>query len=55
MSLEQIQNIIADPSFVYKGDSLEVIEIVNAIKNGYRLSKEGSNENEYMDACSCSI
>ena len=39
MTLEQTQNIIADDSFQYLGNSLEIIEIVNAIKDGYRLYK----------------
>lgn len=39
MTLEQVQEIIADPSFQYKGDSLVIIEVVNAIKEGYRLQK----------------
>ena len=37
--LETIQNCIADPSFRYGGNSLDIIEIVNAIKAGYRLKK----------------
>lgn len=37
--LEIIQNCIADPSFYYGGNSLDIIEIVNAIKAGYRLKK----------------
>lgn len=37
--LEMIQNCIADPSFYYGGNSLDIIEIVNAIKAGYRLKK----------------
>ena len=37
--LMQVQNVIADDSFIYMGDSLDVLEIVNAIKKGYRLCK----------------
>ena len=39
MNLKQTQNIIADDSFRYGGDSLDIIDIVNAIKAGYRLCK----------------
>lgn len=39
MDLKQTQNIIADDSFRYGGDSLDIIDIVNAIKAGYRLCK----------------
>ena len=35
--LEIIQNCIADASFQYGGNSLDIIEIVTAIKAGYRL------------------
>ena len=35
--LEEAQRLIADDSFVYMGDSLVIIEVVNAIKAGYRL------------------
>lgn len=48
MTLEQTQNIIADDSFQYLGNSLEIIEIVNAIKDGYRLYKP---DNEYDLKC----
>lgn len=37
-SLEVVQNLIADESFVYRGDSLTIMELVNAIKDGYRLA-----------------
>lgn len=46
MSIQETQNIIADPSFVYGGNSLEVLEIVNAIKEGYRLCKVEEAKNE---------
>lgn len=66
MTLEQAQDIIADPSFRYKGDSLVIIEIVNAIKEGYRLARPNdatillqkrlyetafNNRVEFADAC----
>ena len=37
-SLEVMQNLIADGSFVYDGDSLVISELVNAIKDGWRLA-----------------
>ena len=43
--LEMIQNCIADPSFYYGGNSLDIIEIVNAIKAGYRLKKPRTIKN----------
>ena len=37
--LEEAQRLIADDSFKYMGDSLVIIEVVNAIKAGYRLTR----------------
>ena len=54
MKLSQVQNIIADESFRYGGNSLEVIEVVNAIKAGKRLiDVESLKEqiNEYREDC----
>ena len=54
MTLEQTQNVIADDSFVYMGNSLEIIDIVNAIKSGKRLIDiEGLKEeiNDYWQTC----
>lgn len=39
MNLLQTQNIIADDSFQYGGNSFEMFDIVDAIKDGYRLCK----------------
>ena len=54
MTLTQVQNIIADKSFRYKGNSMEVIDIVNAIKQGKRLiDVESLKEqiNDYYKDC----
>ena len=54
MTLTQVQNIIADKSFKYKGNSMEVIDIVNAIKQGKRLiDVESLKEQikEYWETC----
>ena len=35
--IEEAQRLIADDSFYYAGDSLVIMDIVNAIKAGYRI------------------
>lgn len=40
------QRMIADDSFKYLGDSLYIIEIVNAIKAGFRLTEPSENKKE---------
>lgn len=44
------QNLIADESFTYGGDSLVVMEIVNAIKDGYRLANLAEVDRRIGDA-----
>lgn len=44
------QNLIADESFTYGGDSLVVMEIVNAIKDGYRLANLAEVDRRISDA-----
>lgn len=44
------QNLIADESFTYGGDSLVVMEIVNAIKDGYRLANLAEVDRRIDDA-----
>ena len=54
MTLEQTQNIIADKSFKYLGNSNEMIDIVNAVKSGKRLiDVESLKEQirEYWETC----
>ena len=48
--LETAQNIIADESFQYGGDSLTVLEIINAIKDGYRLANLAEVDRRICDA-----
>ena len=48
--LETAQNIIADESFQYGGDSLTVLEIINAIKDGYRLANLAEVDRRIGDA-----
>ena len=48
-ALRQAEKLIADESFTYKGNSLEVIEIVNAIKDGYRLVKPDEVMSELIE------
>ena len=48
--LETTQNIIADKSFQYGGDSLIVLEIINAIKDGYRLANLAEVDRRISDA-----
>lgn len=53
--LKQAQNIIADDSFKYGGNSLDIIEIVNAIKSGYRLIDLNSFDTESATTCFTAI
>jgi len=48
--LETAQNLIADESFQYGGDSLTVLEIINAIKDGYRLANLAEVDRRIGDA-----
>lgn len=48
--LETAQNIIADESFQYGGNSLTVLEIINAIKDGYRLANLAEVDRRICDA-----
>lgn len=49
-SLEVVQNLIADESFVYRGNSLTIMELVNAIKDGYRLVNLAEVDRRISDA-----
>lgn len=49
-SLEVTQDLIADESFVYMGNSLHIIEIVNAIKAGWRLANLAEVDRRVSDA-----
>ena len=51
--LKNIQDFIADASFQYGGDSLDILEIVSAIKAGSRLKleKNGWWFKEYHYGC----
>ncbi len=48
--IETAQNIIADESFQYGGNSLTVLEIINAIKDGYRLANLAEVDRRIGDA-----
>lgn len=49
-SLELVQDIIADETFAYRGNSLHIIEIVNAIKSGWRLANLAEVDRRISDA-----
>lgn len=49
-SLEVMQNLIADGSFVYDGDSLVITELINAIKDGWRLANMAEVDRLVSDA-----
>lgn len=38
-NLEKIQDLVASENFKYGGNSLEILDIIAAIKDGYRLCK----------------
>lgn len=38
-NLKEIQDLVASENFKYGGNSLEILDIVAAIKDGYRLCK----------------
>lgn len=48
--LEKTQKIIADDNFVYMGDSFFIMDVVNAIKAGYRLNRLDEETEETKEA-----
>ena len=44
--IKSAQRIIADNGFKYLGNSVLIIDVVNAIKRGYRLFNESKFDNE---------
>ena len=48
--LEKTQKIIADDNFVYMGDNFFIMDIVNAIKAGYRLNRLDEETEETKEA-----
>lgn len=48
--LAKTQDIIADDSFIYMGNSFPIMDVVNAIKAGYRLNRSDGETKEVKES-----